>query len=104
MSNINRSLSESHILEYQQAFNTFDDKTTGLVSTKQLGNLLRHLGMNPTKEELQVQLIQISNLHSNKLGTYTFRLSHGGGGGVIITTIFFTIYNTISTEKVCPDT
>jgi len=29
------------------------------VSTKQLGNLLRHLGINPTKEELQDLTIQI---------------------------------------------
>ena len=37
-----------------EAFNKFDEGQTGLVSTKQLGNLLRHLGINPTKEELQV--------------------------------------------------
>ena len=30
-----------------------------MVSTKQLGNLLRHLGINPTKEELQDLTIQI---------------------------------------------
>ena len=29
------------------------------MSTKQLGNLLRHLGINPTKEELQDLTIQI---------------------------------------------
>ena len=55
MSNSNRSLSESQILEFQESFNTFDEKMSGLVSTKQLGNLLRHLGINPTKEELQVR-------------------------------------------------
>merc|ERR1711915_1131333 len=55
----NRVLSEGLILEYQEAFNTFDEKTSGLVSTKQLGNLLRYLGMNPTKEELQDLTIQI---------------------------------------------
>ena len=54
MSSSNRGLSEGLILEYQEAFNTFDEKTSGLVPTKQLGNLLRYLGMNPTKEELQV--------------------------------------------------
>merc|ERR1712098_860545 len=37
----------------------FDDGQTGLVSTKELGNLLRHLGINPTKEELQDLTIQI---------------------------------------------
>merc|ERR1711915_113739 len=59
MGSNNRSLSESHIIEFVEAFNKFDEGQTGLVSTKQLGNLLRHLGMNPTKEELQDLTIQI---------------------------------------------
>ena len=46
--------SESHILEFVEAFGKFDEAQTGLVSTKELGNLLRHLGISPTKEELQV--------------------------------------------------
>merc|ERR1712189_83147 len=59
MGSNNRSLSESHILEFVEAFSKFDDGQTGLVSTKELGNLLRHLGINPTKEELQDMTIQI---------------------------------------------
>ena len=55
MGSNNRQLSESHILEFVEAFNKFDETQSGLVSTKQLGNLLRHLGINPTKEELQVK-------------------------------------------------
>ena len=51
--------SEAHIIEFQQAFNKFDDARSGLVSTKQLGNLMRNLGINPTKEELQDLTIQI---------------------------------------------
>ena len=54
MSNNERILKEDHILEYQEAFNQFDPDNTGLVATKELGNLLRFLGINPTKEELQV--------------------------------------------------
>ena len=54
MSNNERILKEEHILEYQEAFNQFDPENTGLVATKELGNLLRFLGINPTKEELQV--------------------------------------------------
>merc|ERR1712079_653725 len=45
--------------EFVEAFNKFDETQSGLVSTKQLGNLLRHLGINPTKEELQDLTIQI---------------------------------------------
>merc|ERR1712203_1260703 len=54
-----RILKEEHILEYQAAFNQFDHKNTGLVATKDLGNVLRVLGINPTKEELQDLTIQI---------------------------------------------
>merc|ERR1711963_1058951 len=59
MGSNNRSLSESHIIEFVEASNKFGEGQTGLVSTKQLGNLLRHLGINPTKEELQDLTIQI---------------------------------------------
>ena len=41
----------------QRAFAKFDLAGTGLVSTKVLGELLRHLNFNPTKAELQVNLI-----------------------------------------------
>merc|ERR1712004_503375 len=54
-----RILKEEHILEYQAAFNQFDHKNTGLVATKVLGDLLRQIGINPTKEELQDLTIQI---------------------------------------------
>ena len=73
MSSSERSLSEEHIIEFQvtnfidyedinpqEAFAKFDTKKSGLVSTKVLGDLLRHLGINPTKEELQVHICKIS--------------------------------------------
>merc|ERR1712156_788395 len=59
MSNNERILKEEHILEYQEAFNQFDPDNKGLVATKELGNLLRVLGINPTNEELQDLTIQI---------------------------------------------
>jgi Ca2+-binding EF-hand superfamily protein len=43
----------------QEAFAKFDTSMSGLVSTKVLGDLLRHIGINPTKEELQDMTIQI---------------------------------------------
>ena len=54
MSNNERILKEDHILQCQQAFTQFDSNNSGLVATKDLGNLLRALGINPTNEELQV--------------------------------------------------
>ena len=72
MGSNNRQLSESHILEFVEAFNKFDETQSGLVSTKQLGNLLRHLGINPTKEELQVK-------GGIKIRTVTIDCVSGGG-------------------------
>ena len=53
MSNNERILGEDHILQCQEAFGVFDPDNKGLVATKDLGNLLRVLGINPTNEELQ---------------------------------------------------
>ena len=53
MSNNERILGEEHILQCQEAFTVFDPNNKGLVATKDLGNLLRVLGINPTNEELQ---------------------------------------------------
>ena len=76
MGSNNRQLSESHILEFVEAFNKFDETQSGLVSTKQLGNLLRHLGINPTKEELQVK------------------------GGIKIKTVKFLLFCTVLTDSI----
>ena len=53
MTNNERILGEDHILQCQEAFAVFDQNNKGLVATKELGNLLRALGINPTNEELQ---------------------------------------------------
>ena len=53
MTNNERILGEEHILQCQEAFGVFDPNNKGLVATKDLGNLLRVLGINPTNEELQ---------------------------------------------------
>ena len=55
MSNNERILGEEHILQCQEAFTVFDPNNKGLVATKDLGNLLRVLGINPTNEELQAR-------------------------------------------------
>ena len=39
---------------FQEAFKKFDTSTTGQVKTKLLGDILRQLSFNPTKDELQV--------------------------------------------------
>ena len=69
MSGKERCLSERQIFQYQvplgvsvvrktqtfqEAFKKFDTSTTGQVKTKLLGDILRQLSFNPTKNELQV--------------------------------------------------
>ena len=56
MSNNERILKEDMILQCQEAFTQLDHNNSGLVGTKDLGNLLRALGINPTNEELQVKI------------------------------------------------
>ena len=48
-----RGLTEKQIVVYMDAFLVFDPKRTGNVYTKELGAILKYLGVNPTKEELQ---------------------------------------------------
>ena len=40
-------------LEYQDAFQTFDNRGNGYITTRELKFLLRSLGCNPTDSELQ---------------------------------------------------
>ena len=71
MSNNERILKEDMILQCQEAFTQLDHNNSGLVGTKDLGNLLRALGINPTNEELQVK-INYSMLDSELLSLYLF--------------------------------
>ncbi|XP_023326163.1 calmodulin-A [Eurytemora carolleeae] len=59
MGDYNRSLSLETILQIQEGFSSFDPRKTGLVPTRELGPLMRTLGYNPTKEELQDLVMEV---------------------------------------------
>ncbi|CAL8400979.1 unnamed protein product [Arctogadus glacialis] len=52
-------LSEEMITEFQAAFNMFDSDGGGDISTKELGQVMRMLGQNPTREELDAIIEEV---------------------------------------------
>ena len=57
------------IAEFKEAFSLFDKDGDGLITTKELGIVMRCLGLNPTEDEVQ-QLINELDLDGN--GTVDF--------------------------------
>uniref|UniRef100_A0A8C7MTQ2 Troponin C, skeletal muscle n=1 Tax=Oncorhynchus kisutch TaxID=8019 RepID=A0A8C7MTQ2_ONCKI len=52
-------LSEDMIAEFQAAFNLFDSDGGGDISTRELGQVMRMLGQNPTREELALIIEEV---------------------------------------------
>lgn len=46
-------MTEEQIAEYKEAFSLFDKDGDGTITTKELGTVMRSLGLNPTEAELQ---------------------------------------------------
>lgn len=46
-------LTEEHITEYREAFSLFDRNGDGVITTGDLGMIMRSLGQNPTEAELR---------------------------------------------------
>ena len=51
-------LTEEQIGDFQDAFCTFDTDHDGVISSKELGAVMRQIGQNPTEAELQVKTIK----------------------------------------------
>ncbi|XP_071319489.1 calcium-binding protein 5a [Trachinotus anak] len=60
--NISRELADDEIDELRDAFNEFDKDKDGLISCKDLGNLMRTMGYMPTEMEL-IELSQNINMN-----------------------------------------
>ncbi|CAH3162761.1 unnamed protein product [Porites evermanni] len=54
------------LLDYWDAFQYFDKDNSGFITTKELGNLMRSLGENPTENELQ-SIINVVDMDENGL-------------------------------------
>nr|CCA27181.1 PREDICTED: similar to calmodulin putative [Albugo laibachii Nc14] len=52
-------LSEEQICEFKEAFSLFDKDADGMISTKELGTVMRSLGQNPTEAELQDMINEV---------------------------------------------
>ncbi|EDV94923.1 calmodulin-related protein 97A [Drosophila grimshawi] len=55
----NLDISEEQIAEYREAFMLFDKNQSGRISTRELGNLMRSLGENPTEVELRDMINEV---------------------------------------------
>ena len=52
-------LTEEQIAELKEAFSLFDKDGDGAITTKELGTVMRSLGHNPTKAELQDMINEV---------------------------------------------
>ena len=65
-------LQEEQIAEFKEAFDLFDKDGSGEITPKKLGTVLRSLGQNPTKTELQDMIEEVDATGS--AGVFAWRV------------------------------
>ena len=60
-------LTELQIAEYKEAFQIFDKHGEGFISSKELGTIMRSLGLNPSDEDLKEITDSFDNEKNNNL-------------------------------------
>ena len=63
-------LSDVQIEEFREAFHLFDKNQDGTITTKDLGNVLKAIGQNPSDEETQQLMERVNYLNKVKEPIY----------------------------------
>ena len=66
---MSEEFTEDQIAEFKEAFSLFDKDGDGMITTKELGTVMRSLGQNPTEAELADM---INEVDANQNGTIDF--------------------------------
>ena len=65
-------LQEEKVTECKEVFDLFDKDKDGAITTKELGDVMRALGANPTQAELQEMLNESIKMGQEKLNLKNF--------------------------------
>jgi len=67
-----QDIPEDFISEMKEAFKLFDKKSSGLLGSKEIPQLLRTLGYNPTETEVNTIMAEVEVDHNGKIDLSRF--------------------------------
>ena len=65
-------LSEEQIKEFRETFQMFDGEGKGTITAKELGVVMRQLGLNPAEEELQEMVKEVDEQGDGEINFQQF--------------------------------
>ena len=74
MSLLDKNISMDFILEMKEAFQLYDKSGDGFLDGKELGELMRSLGRNPTEDEIYKLMAEVDVDHNGKLDFEEFTI------------------------------